>query len=74
MQLHHLTLNTEHLAIIHDSTVQQDVIDQLLPLVDGGRSEIPGLSGWFIEILSPLDLREMPKAGAAFFQISTNQA
>ena len=66
----HLTLNTGHLARTPRSEVPQAVVDRLLPLVDAGGGPIPGLDGWHLDLMFPLDDRGARMDGAAYFQVA----
>jgi hypothetical protein len=65
-----LTLNTDHTAIFGRESVDQRVIDQLLPIIDAEGGPIPGLPGWYLDFLYPLDPAGTRQDGSAFFQIS----
>lgn len=68
-RLYHLTINTGHLAVT--SSVPQDILDRISAVVDAECGEIPGLSGWYLDILRPMSGDGRPIPGAAFFQIAS---
>jgi hypothetical protein len=68
--LHHITLNTGHIAKTSRSDVHPHIIDFLLPILDAEGGPVPGLPGWHLSLLFPLDDRGAPRPGAAFFQIA----
>lgn len=68
--LHHITLNTGHIARTARSDVQAHIIDRLLPILDAEGGPVPGLPGWHLDLFFPLDDRGTPQPGAAFFQIA----
>ena len=41
-----------------------------MPLIDAEGGAIPGIEGWFVDLLSPLDAQGAIRRGAAFFQIA----
>lgn len=53
--LQHLTLNTGHLESTSRSDVDQQVIDWLLPLIDGAGGPLPRLEGWHLAVLAYRD-------------------
>ncbi|MBB2199777.1 hypothetical protein HLH44_20510 [Gluconacetobacter sp. 1c LMG 22058] len=70
-KLTHLTLNTGHLTRTSREDVDQAVVDALLPIVDADGGPIPGIPGWYLDFMRPLNPdRSAPVNGAAFFQIA----
>ena len=67
--LHHLTLNTGHVARSLRADLRQDVIDQILPMVDADEGTFPAL-GLAFDVMRPLDAQGRPRPGAAFFQLA----
>jgi hypothetical protein len=68
--LSHLTLNTGHIARIERTSVAQEVIDHLLPVIDAEGGPVPGVDGWYLDFQFPLTQDGRRNPGAAFFQIS----
>jgi hypothetical protein len=67
--LHHLTLNTGHVARTARAEVGQETIDLLLPLIDAQNGTFVDL-GLAFDVMCPLDNGGRPVPGAAFFQIA----
>ena len=69
-RLFHLTCNTGHVAATPRGDVSAEVIDLLLPIVDGESGPVPGMPGWHISLFTPRapDNHIVPGAGA--FQIA----
>lgn len=68
--LHHLTLNTGHVAMQPRAAVGQDAIDRLLPVLDAEGGPVPGMEGWHLDFFFPLRADGRRLDGGAFFQIA----
>lgn len=69
--VNHLTLTTGHLRVSPRAEVSDDVIARLRPLVAAQEGPVPGMPGWFLDFMLPLDeATRQRKDGAAFFQIA----
>ena len=68
--LRHLTLNTGHITHLERDDFMPDEIDRFVPVIGMQGGQIPSLSGWFVDIIFPLDQDGQRKDGAAFFHIA----
>ena len=68
--LRHLTLNTGQITHLERVDFMPDEIDRFVPVIGMQGGSIPGLSGWFVDIIFPLDQDGQRKDGAAFFHIT----
>ena len=68
--LHHLTLNTAHLAISLRDRTPMKVTDALQPILDAGGGEIPGIPDWYVSVIHPRTPEGGIASGSAFYQIA----
>jgi hypothetical protein len=69
-RIHHLTLNTGHVARTRRGEVDDEVIELLRPIVDEGEGNLTIPGGAFVDIFRPLDAQRVPRDGAAAFQVA----
>lgn len=69
-RLFHLTCNTGHVAATPRGDVAPEVIDQLLPVLDGEGGPVPGMPGWHIHFFTPRAPEGQIVPGGAAFQIA----
>ena len=69
-RLHHLTLNTGHVAATSRSDVADGVIDRLLPVLDAQGGPVPVLPGWHLDLFFPVQPDGGVRPGSAFYQVA----
>ncbi len=68
--LSHLTLNTGHLAHTVRADVADKAVTMLLSVLDAGGGAVPGMPGWFLDVMFPLGSNGAKLDGGAFLQIA----
>ncbi len=68
--LSHLTLNTGYIARTGRAEVADEVVTLLLPVLDAGGGAVPGMPGWFLNVIFPIAPSGARLDGAAFFQVA----
>ena len=68
--LQHLILNTGHVSYVQRDVFSREEIDEFVPIIGKQGGPTPGLAGWFLSLMFPLNAGGWRKDGAAFFQIA----
>jgi len=68
--LSHLTLNTGYIARTGRAEVADEVVTLLLPVLDAGGGAVPGMPGWFLDVMFPMAPSGARLDGAAVFQVA----
>jgi len=68
--LQHLTLNTGQISHVERDDFLPDEIDRFVPVIGMQGGAIPGMNGWFVDIMFPLDSAGLRKDGAAHFHFA----